>query len=177
MTTEEHTILNGINVTEFDAALKQVAAQPQAARAPKTSRVRWQDGMKFKVQVRNHLFMVDEPPHLKGDDTAPNAVEYLLGAYGACLATGFVLNATKRGIEIHNMEIALDSTQDNAFSFLGINDEGHSGIDNLRAKLYVQADADEETLKEVWEHTLRTSPVGNTLTHTVNITPEIAVFP
>ncbi len=177
MTTEQHTVLNGIDVTEFEEALRLAAAQAGAARAPKTSRVRWLGGLQFKVQVRNHTFMVDEPPHLKGDDTAPNAVEYLLGAYGACLATGFVLNATKRGIEIHNMEIALDSTQDNAFSFLGINDEGHSGIDNLRAKLYVQADADEDTLKEVWEHTLRTSPVGNTLIHTVNITPEIAVFP
>ena len=177
MTTGEHTILNGIDVTEFEDALRQVAAQPQAARAAKTSRVRWVGGLKLKVGVRNHSFIVDEPPHLKGDDTAPNAVEYVLGAYGACLATGFVLNATKRGIEIRNMEIALDSTQENAFSFLGINDEGHSGLDNIRAKLYVQADADEEMLKQVWEHTLRTSPVGNSLSRVVNIQPELAVIP
>jgi uncharacterized OsmC-like protein len=177
MTTDEHVILNGIDVTEFDDALRQVAAQPAAARAPKTSRVRWMGGMKLKVGVRNHSFVVDEPPHLKGDDTAPNAVEYVLGAYGACLATGFILNATKRGIEIRNLEIALDSTQDNAFSFLGINDDGHSGLDNVRAKLYIQADADEATLLDVWNHTLRTSPVGNSLTRIVNVTPEIAVFP
>lgn len=177
MTTDEHKILNGIDVDEFDDALRQVAAQPAAARAPKTSRVRWMGGMKLKVGVRNHSFVVDEPPHLKGDDTAPNAVEYVLGAYGACLATGFILNATKRGIEIRNLEIALDSTQDNAFSFLGINDDGHSGMDNVRAKLYIQADADEATLLDVWDHTLRTSPVGNSLTRIVNVTPEIAVFP
>jgi uncharacterized OsmC-like protein len=177
MTTEEHVVRNGIDVTEFEDALKQVAAQPQAARAPKTSRVRWMGGLKLKAQVRNHSFLVDEPPHLKGDDTAPNAVEYVLGAYGACLATGFILNATRRGIEIRNMEIALDSTQDNAFSFLGINDQGHSGLDNVRAKLYVQADADESTLNEVWQHTLRTSPVGNSLTRLVNVETEIAVFP
>lgn len=177
MTTGEHVVRNGIDVTEFEEALKLVAAQPQAARAAKTSRVRWMDGLKLKVQVRNHSFLVDEPPHLKGDDTAPNAVEYVLGAYGACLATGFILNATRRGIDIRNLEIALDSTQDNAFSFLGINDEGHSGLDTVRAKLYVQADADEQTLTDVWEHTLRTSPVGNSLTRLVNVVPEIAVFP
>jgi uncharacterized OsmC-like protein len=177
MTTDEHVILNGIDVNEFEDALRQVAAQPAAARAPKASRVRWMGGMKLKVGVRNHSFVVDEPPHLKGEDTAPNAVEYVLGAYGACLATGFIFNATKRGIEIRNLEIALDSTQDNAFSFLGINDEGHSGFDNVRAKLYIQADADEATLLDVWDHTLRTSPVGNSLTRIVNVTPEIAVFP
>lgn len=173
----DHTILNGIDVDEFNEALQLVAQQPGAHRAPKASRVRWMGGMKLKVGVRNHSFIVDEPPHLKGDDTAPNAVEYVLGAYGACLATGFILNATKRGIEIHNLEIALDSTQDNAFSFLGINDAGHSGMDNIRAKLYIQADADEATLHEVWEHTLRTSPVGNSLIRPVTITPEIAVLP
>ena len=177
MTTGQHTVLNGIDVDEFQEALQEVAKQPQAARAPKAARVRWMDGMKLKVGVRNHTFVVDEPPHLKGDDTAPNAVEYVLGAYGACLATGFILNATRRGIEIRNLEIALDSTQDNAFSFLGINDEGHSGFDRVRAKLYVQADADEGTLMEVWEQTLRTSPVGNTLVRPVEVVPEIAVFP
>ena len=176
MTTDEHTVLNGIDVTEFEDARGKVAAQAGAARAPKTSRVRWMGGLKFKSQVRNHNFVVDEPPHLTGDDTAPNAVEYVLGAYGACLATGFVLNATLRGIEIRNMEIALDSTQDNAFSFLGINDDGHSGLDAVRAKLYVQAGADEATLREVWEHTLRTSPVGNSLARPVNIATEIAVL-
>lgn len=175
MTTNEHVILNGINVTEFDQALKLVAQQPQAARAAKSSRIRWMGGLKLKAQVRNHSFLIDEPPHLKGDDTAPNAVEYVLGAYGACLATGFILNATRRGIEIRNMEITLDSTQDNAFSFLGINDEGHSGLDTVRAKLYVQADTDEEALREVWDHTLRTSPVGNSLTRIVNVETEIAV--
>lgn len=177
MTTEEHVVLNGIDLTEFEEALKVVAQQPGAARAPKSSRIRWLGGLKLKAQVRNHSFIVDEPPHLKGEDTAPNAVEYVLGAYGACLATGFVLNASRRGIEIRNMEIALDSTQDNAFSFLGINDEGHSGLDHVRAKLYVQADADEATIREVWEHTLRTSPVGNSLTRVVNVETDVAVFP
>jgi hypothetical protein len=41
----------------------------------------------------------------------------------------------------------------------------------------VQADADEATLQEVWQHTLRTSPVGNSLTRVVDIEAELAVFP
>jgi hypothetical protein len=60
---------------------------------------------------------------------------------------------------------------------MGINDEGHSGIDEVKVKLYVQADADEAALREVWEHTLRTSPVGNTLLNVVKVTPELSVIP
>src|SRR5438132_349354 len=145
--TDQKT-LNGIDVPALDAALKTVGAQPAAAKAPKSSRVRWQSGLKFKVQVRNHAFLVDEPTHLTGDDTSPNSMEYVLGAYGACLATGFVLNATKRGIHIEHMDVAVESTQDNSFKFLGLNDDGHPGFDAVPAKSYVQADPAERRNKD-----------------------------
>ena len=103
----EATILNGINVEAFQDALKTVSAQPAAAHAPKSSRVRWLDGLRFKAYARNHTFTVDEPAHLTGDDLAPNSMEYVLGAYGACLATGFVVNATKRGISVRNLEVSV----------------------------------------------------------------------
>ncbi|MCA1554889.1 MAG: hypothetical protein LC737_10960, partial [Chloroflexi bacterium] len=54
-------IVNGIDLPALDAALKTVGAKPEAAKAPKSSRVRWKSGLKFNVQVRNHAFLVDEP--------------------------------------------------------------------------------------------------------------------
>jgi uncharacterized OsmC-like protein len=176
VTAEATDLRNGIEWDKFEEALEVVGAEPKNARAPKASRIRWLGGLKLKVGVRNHTFLVDEPSHLTGEDEAPNAVEYVLGAYGACLATGLIVNASRRGIALRNLELALESTQDNAFSFLGINDEGHSGIDDIKVKLYVQADADEATLRDVWEHTLATSPVGNTLTRAVRVTPELQVL-
>jgi len=176
MTAEHADIRNGIDWGKFEEALGIVGAEAKYARAPKASRVRWMGGLKLKVGVRNHTFLVDEPSHLTGEDEAPNAVEYVLGAYGACLATGLILNASRRNIELRNLELSLESTQDNAFSFMGINDEGHSGIDEVRVKLYVQADADEGALREVWEHTLRTSPVGNSLVREVRVSPELQVI-
>jgi uncharacterized OsmC-like protein len=176
MTAEQVDVRNGIDWGEFEEAVGIVGADTKNARAPKASRVRWMGGLKLKVGVRNHTFLVDEPSHLTGEDEAPNAVEYVLGAYGACLATGLIINASRRNIELRNLELSLESTQENAFSFMGINDEGHSGIDEVKVKLYVQADADEATLREVWEHTLRTSPVGNTLVNVVKVTPELSVI-
>jgi len=176
---DEQTVLNGIDVQAFESALEAVGARPEAARAPKTSRVRWLDGLKFRASVRGHTFLVDEPSHLSGEDTSPNSVEYVLGAYGSCLATGFVMNATKRGVKIQNLEIALESTQDNVFTFLGLvpPSAGHPGFDQIKAKLFVQAAADEATLREIWEQTIATSPVHNSLVRSVTITPEISVFP
>lgn len=175
----EKKMLNGLDVEAIESALTTIGGQPQAARAPKAARVRWTSGLRFKAFVRNHLFTVDEPTHLTGDDESPNSVEYVLGAYGACLATGFIWNATRRGISVWNMEVVLESTQDNAFTFLGIHPEGqgHSGLDQIKAKLFVQAGADEDTIREIWAHTLKTSPVGNSLTRNVTIKPELEIIP
>jgi len=170
-------MLNGIDVEGLQAALKAVGAQPEAALARKRARVRWLDRLKFRAYVRNHQFEVDEPTHLAGDNANPTSMEYVLGALGTCLATGFVFNATLRGIAIGNLEVALESTQENYLVFLGLDTARHPGFDQVIAKLYVQADAEPDVLRELWEHTVRTSPVGNSLTRPVTLTPEIDVIP
>ncbi|MBI4498664.1 MAG: OsmC family protein [Chloroflexi bacterium] len=175
--TQDHQIVNGLDITAVKEALATVAAAPGASRAPKTSRVRWLGGFKIKALVRNHEFVVDEPATFTAEDTAPNAMEYVLGALGACFITGFVLNASKQGIAIRNLEVTLDADQNNVFTFFGLSDEGHPGFEHIKAKLYVQADADEATLQAVWDYTIQTSPVVNSLTRVVTIQPEIAVFP
>lgn len=169
--------INGLDIEETRKAIKTVSAQPENSHAPKKSRCKWVSGLKFKTYVRNHVFLVDEPAHLAGEDESPNSMEYVLGAYGACLATGFVLNASQRGVEIHNLEVAVDSTQNNVFTFLGVEDQGHPGFDTIRAKLFVQADADEETIRQIWIQTVDTSPVHNSLTRTVTIEPEMEIIP
>jgi len=170
-------MLNGIDVEGLRGALKTVGAQPEAARARKQARIRWLDRLKFRAYVRNHQFEVDEPTQLAGDNANPTSMEYVLGALGTCLATGFVFNATQRGIAIGNLEVALESTQENYLVFLGLESERHPGFDQVTAKLYVQAEADPAVLRELWEHTVRTSPVGNSLTRAVTVSPEIDVIP
>src|SRR5439155_12650957 len=126
--------LNGLDVEGLRTAIAVVGAQPEAARARKAARVRWVERLKFKAYLRNHSFEVDEPASLAGEDASPTSMEYVLGALGTCLATGFVFNATRRGIAIRNLELALESTQENYFTFLGLDAEGHPGFDAVSVK-------------------------------------------
>ena len=167
--------LNGVNLDELEAALKEIGQQDGARHAPKRSRIQWLGGFRFNSFVRNNTFIVEEPASTTGADNAPNSMEYVLGALGACLVTGFVLNATRRGIPIHNLEVALDSSQDNVLTFFGLSDEGHPGFQEIKAKLFVQAEADEATIREIWERSVATSPVGNSLARSVRITPELSI--
>ena len=51
-------------------------------------------------------YIVDEPPGLLGDDTAPNPSEASLAALGSCLAVGLHANAVHRGWIVNKLELA-----------------------------------------------------------------------
>jgi len=171
-------IINGIDADKLRELLKEAEKNPDLVSKINrwSARVRWLgEGFNFRSYVRNHSFLISEPSELGGPDTSPNAVEYVLSALGACYATGFVLNATKRGVRIRNLEIALEGEIDNILVFLGLSDQGHPGYRRIVAKAYIDAEADEKIIKEIWEETVRTSPVGNTLARQVEIIPEVKI--
>lgn len=179
MTAEQATtgrIVNGIDMDALGESMDEVAKNQDARKGAKSSRIRWSGGLKLKCHVRNHTFMVDEPPHFAADDTAPNAVEYVVAAVGACYATGMILNASRENIKLRNLEVSVETTQDNVFKFLGIDDQGHAGFDSVKVKAYVQADADEATIRRLWERTVDSSPVGNTITRGAPVENEISIL-
>jgi uncharacterized OsmC-like protein len=171
-------IINGIDVEIMKELLRQVSEDKEfVSKITRwNARVSWLgSGFNFRSYVRNHSFLISEPSELGGPDSSPNAVEYVISALGACYATGFILNATKRGVRVRNLEIALEGEIDNILVFLGLSSEGHPGYKRIYAKAYVDAEADERTIKEIWEETVRTSPVGHTLIRSVDVVPEVRV--
>jgi uncharacterized OsmC-like protein len=169
--------VNGLDPRRLAELQLSVASDPAKAEELNRwyARVRWLGAFRSKAYVRTHSLTIDEPADLAGVDTSPNAVEYLLSSLGGCLVTGFVLNATKRGVRIDELEVALEGRIDNILRFLGVGGEGHPGYREIRVKLYVKADAQREVLERIWAETLETSPVANSLTRVVSLTPELSI--
>lgn len=140
-------------------------------------RVRWTGGMKAKVFARNHSWEVGQPASFDVKDEAPGAVEYLLGALGACLAMGFQINASRQGAPVEEIEVSLSGQIDNILVFLGLEQTGHSGFREITGTLYVRSDADEETLQAIWEQTLAASPLANSLTHRASLNIAMRAVP
>jgi TusA-related sulfurtransferase/uncharacterized OsmC-like protein len=134
-----------------------------------SARVRWAEGMQAKAFMRNHAFTVGQPASFDTQDVAPSAVEYLLAAVGGCLAVGFQWRASRRGIAVRHVEIALQAQADNILVFLGLEEEGHPGLKGIEGRLYVDADGDDEVLQEIWADTLRRSPVTQSLARQVPV--------
>jgi TusA-related sulfurtransferase/uncharacterized OsmC-like protein len=134
-----------------------------------STRVRWTEGMQAKAFVRNHAFNLGQPASFDTQDAAPSAIEYLLAAIGGCLTVGFQWRASQQGIAVRNLEVSLQAQADNILVFLGLEEQGHPGLKRIEGRLYVDVDADEDTLQQLWQDTLQRSPVTQSLLRQVPI--------
>jgi TusA-related sulfurtransferase/uncharacterized OsmC-like protein len=137
------------------------------------ARVRGHGGMEAKVFVRNHSFVAGQPASFDTVDQHISAIEYLLGSLGACLAVGLQWRASQRGIIVNNLEVALQAGAEDILVYLGLQDEGYPGLTDVKAVIYVDADADLETLENLLAQTIRRSPVTQTFLHAANFDAEI----
>jgi len=120
-------------------------------------------------------YVVDEPPGLLGDDTAPNPSEASLAALGSCLAVGIHANAVARGITVYRLEIELEGDL-NITAVWGTGDlsEKPVGFTDVRAKVTFEADRPRAELEALVAHARKWSPVANTFSRPVNLEVALA---
>ena len=115
-------------------------------------------------------YIVDEPPGLLGDDTAPNPSEASLAALGSCLAVGIHANAVAQGITIRSLELELEADI-NITAVWGTGDVSPKpvGFDAVRVKVHLDADAPKAELDALVAHARKWSPVANTFSKPVPV--------
>jgi hypothetical protein len=105
-------------------------------------------------------YVVDEPPGLLGDDTAPNPSEASLAALG---------------ITVFRLEIELEGDL-NITGVWGTGDLSDKpvGFTDVRAKVVFEADRPRAELEALIAHARVWSPVANTFTRPVNLDVSLA---
>jgi uncharacterized OsmC-like protein len=174
-TTERE--LNGLELAKLQKIEDSLKNDPNTLKAftgPWRTRIRWQGGFRAKAYMRNHTVEFDEPADLASTDQAASAHEHILSAIGACMMTGYVYNATKRGVKIDDLEIALEGNFDNILKWAGLSETGNPGYKEIKAKIFVKADADKKELEEIWKEAIEGSPVTQTVSRGVRIVPEFS---
>jgi uncharacterized OsmC-like protein len=178
MVRQEEEELNGLHPTRLEEVVEQLR-EPGFLRefsGPWRSRISWQGGFRAKAHMRTHSIDFDEPAGLDTQDTAASAHEILLSAVGACMMVGFVLNATRRSVRIENLEIAVEGNFENILKWAGLDESGNPGYGAIRAKCFVKADADEDTLRGIWENAWQGSPVTQSVMRATGIETEFEVL-
>jgi len=118
--------------------------------------------------------VVDEPPGLLGDDTAPNPSEALLAALGSCLAVGIHANCVAKEIQVTSLEVHLEADI-NITAVWGTGDTSPKpmGFDEVRVKVDLKADAPREELEAIVAHAKKWSPVACTYENPVPVKAEL----
>ena len=108
----QKTVLTGCLAPIDKDGLEQLIANGKAnPKVIKTLKCKTVAEGKFRHAnyIRNLApYIVDEPPGLLGDDTAPNPSEASLAALGSCLAVGLHANAVHRGWIVNKLELELE---------------------------------------------------------------------
>jgi uncharacterized OsmC-like protein len=166
-------------VTIDPAGLKALAekgkSDPSAVRTVRCRTVA--EGKKYRHlnYIRDlPAHIVDEPPGLLGDDTAPNPTEALLAALGTCIAVGLQANAVARGWTIKSIEVQLEGDI-NITSVWGVGDLNPKpvGLTDVRVKAKLDVDgATQAEVDEVVKHAATWSPVYNTVQNPVRMSIE-----
>lgn len=126
--------------------------------------------------VRNlPAHVVDEPPTLLGQDTAPNPSEVVLAALGSCISVGIHANAVMQGISLTKLELELEGDI-NITGVWRIGDlsDKRLGFTDIRVKVNLEGDASQEVLADFVAHADKWSPVANTMRNPVNLQVSLA---
>lgn len=165
--------LNDVNIEAVGALAQAIQAEPAKGDTTWKASVKWDGGFRTTTKIREFAsFATDEPEALGGTDAAPNPVEQLIGALGACLAIGYAANASATGIRIDDLRIDVEGEL-NLETFLGIR-PGNAGYETLRATVHIATDATDDAVAELHNKVVATSPVGHTVSRTVPLTVELA---
>ena len=172
-----HTAMTGCLAPIDKGGLEDLIAKGRAnPQAIKTLKCRTVAEGRFRHlnMIRNlPPYIVDEPPGLLGDDTAPNPSEASLAALGSCLAVGIHANAVNRGIVIKSLELELEADI-NITAVWGTGDTSPKpvGFDAVRVKVHLDADATKAEIDDLVAHARTWSPVANTFAKPVPVNVE-----
>ncbi len=167
------TTINDVNIEAVAGLAQKISEEPQVAATTWRADVTWHDGFRSSAKIRDFSPVnSDEPEALGGTDNAPNPVEQLLGALGNCLAVGYAANATAAGIEIRDLNIAIEGDLD-LHTFLGLNPDGNAGFESICVEVSLDSDATTEALEALHQQVVNTSPVGHTLKGSVPVSIQL----
>ena len=169
---ESVTTFETVDREALNALARKGKADPAAVRTVRCRTVA--EGRRFRHlnYIRNlPADVIDEPPQLLGDDTAPNPTEALLAALGSCVAVGLQANAVARGYTVRAIEVELEGDI-NITSVWGTGDLSPKplGLTAVRVKARLDIDgASAAELDELVAHTAAWSPVLNTVRNPVAV--------
>ncbi|QNX62115.1 OsmC family protein [Acinetobacter seifertii] len=112
-----------------------------------------------------HQWFGDEPTDKGGQDTAPNPVQLLLSALGACTTITLEMYASHKGIKLEHVQVDLA---------LNPNGDPEAGTNNIEHKITLKGDFTEDQHKRLLK-VAESCPIHKLLTSNISIQSELSI--
>lgn len=112
-----------------------------------------------------HQWFADEPTDKGGKDTAPNPVQLLLSALGACTTITLEMYANHKGIKIEHVQVDLA---------LNPNGDPEAGQNNIERKITLKGEFTEDQHKRLLK-VAENCPIHKLLTSNITIQTELNI--
>jgi uncharacterized OsmC-like protein len=133
-----------------------------------------EDGLRFRVEGPWGSLTSDMAESVGGGGSAPTPGWLQRAALAACDATLVAMEAARDGIELTELEVAVESESDFR-GVLGVDPSVHAGPLSVRVAVRLAAaDASEDQLRAIVKRAEAHSPVRDALAREVPMTTEIA---
>ncbi len=147
--------------------------KPEAAiYKPKVSS-RHVQGLYTETKVREHLVLSDYGEAAGGTNRAPNPVELLLSAIGACIEAAFYEFAVHQGFTIHSLSVDVEGTLDLRGLFMI--DDFSAGLKEIKYLFTIETPDDEKKIRELAEKVISHCPVVDSLANPTFISGDIMI--
>lgn len=158
-TAPESNIINGINVDHVLNLAGNMQQDEEFGMFRFRAHNNWLGGSRSRSEIQGFyaggrentdrklplIVDADQPAFLAGENTAPNAVEYLLHALSSCLSTTIVAHGSVQGIPLEALQVSVEGLM-NARGYFGISDDVKRGYESIRADIKVKTGADADTV-------------------------------
>jgi uncharacterized OsmC-like protein len=134
-----------------------------------------EEGLRFRVEGPKGGLISDMATSVGGGATAPTPAWLLRAALASCDATLVAMEAARDGVELTDLEVAVDSESDFR-GILGVDDSVHPGPLTLRVRIQLAAsNATQDQLREIAQRAESRSPVRDVVARVIPMTTEIAI--
>ena len=126
-----------------------------------------------ETQVREHLVTSDYAEAAGGENQAPNPIELLLSAFGACIEAAYYEFAMHEGLTITSLSIDVEGTLDLRGLFMI--DDIDAGFKDVKFIFRIESPDDEEKVRALAEKVISHCPVVDSLKKPTPVSGEIVI--
>lgn len=128
---------------------------------------------KATVYCRNFSWVLGQPASFEEKDAHPCAVEALLGALGASLASAYATACAMKGLEVDDIELTVTGKLRNILAHMGL-EQGDPSFSEITVKCYASTMDDEAQARAVFDDVVARSPIAATLKKAATLTISFA---